>query len=156
MEGPEFILFGSTHLVGLAAIFTVMIALPKITNKFFSDKRELIGRIIGYLAIFHTFFSPYSDLYLVVEPYSWKEVLPLHMCDFSLIFIAIYLLGGNKFFFNCAFFWGIAGASMALLTPDIPYGFPSMNFLMFFYGHGLILYGVFYAVIALNQRPYFN
>ena len=78
------------------------------------------------------------------------------MCDFSLIFIAIYLLGGNKFFFNCAFFWGIAGASMALLTPDIPYGFPSMNFLMFFYGHGLILFGVFYAVIALNQRPYFN
>ena len=45
---------------------------------------------------------------------------------------------------------------MALLTPDIPYGFPSMNFLMFFYGHGLILFGVFYAVIALNQRPYFN
>ena len=144
MEGPEFILFGTTHLAGLAVIFTVMIALPKITNKYFSDKRESIGRIIGYLAIFHTFFSPYSDLYLVVEPYSWKEVLPFHMCDFSLIFIAIYLLGGNKFFFNCAFFWGIAGASMALLTPDIPYGFPSMNFLMFFYGHGLILSLVFF------------
>ena len=151
MEGPEFILFGTTHLAGHAVIFAVMIALPKITNKYFSDKRELIGRIIGYLAIFHTFFSPYSDLYLVVEPYSWKEVLPFHMCDFSLIFIAIYLLGGNKFFFNCAFFWGIAGASMALLTPDIPYGFPSMNFLMFCYGHGLILFGVFYEVIRLKQ-----
>ena len=156
MEGPEFILFGTTHLAGLAVIFAVMIALPKITNKYFSAKKELIGKIIGCLAIIHTFFSPYSDLYLVVEPYNWKEVLPFHMCDFSLIFIAIYLLGGNKFLFNCAFFWGIAGATMALLTPDIPYGFPSMNFLMFFYGHGLILFGVFYAVIALNQRPYFN
>ena len=155
MEGQEFILFGTTHLVGLALIFVVMIAFPKITKKYFSSKKELIGRVIAFLALFHTFFSPYSDLYLVVDPYNWREVLPLHMCDFSLIFIAIYLLGGNKFFFNCAFFWGIAGASMALLTPDIPYGFPSMNFLMFFYGHGLILFGVFYAVIALNQRPYF-
>ena len=98
MEGSEFILFGTTHLAGLAVIFAVMIALPKITNKYFSDKRELIGRIIGYLAIFHTFFSPYSDLYLVVEPYSWKEVLPFHMCDFSLIFIAIYLLGETSSF----------------------------------------------------------
>ena len=154
MEGQEFILFGTTHLAGLAIIFAVMIAIPKITNHYFDGKKELIGKVIGYLAIFHTFFSPYSDLYLVVDPYSWKEVLPLHMCDFSLIFIAIYLLGGNKFYFNCAFFWGIAGASMALLTPDIPYGFPSMNFLMFFYGHGLILFGVFYAVIALKPVSY--
>ena len=52
MEGPEFILFGTTHLAGLAVIFAVMIALPKITNKYFSDKRELIGRIIGYLQSF--------------------------------------------------------------------------------------------------------
>ena len=129
MEGPEFILFGTTHLVGLAVIFATMIAFPKITNKYFSEKKELIGRIIGYLAIFHTFFSPYSDLYLVVEPYSWKEVLPLHMCDFSLIFIAIYLLGGNKFFFNCAFFWGIAGAGMSVLTPDALTGFTSFDYL---------------------------
>ena len=38
MEGPEFILFGTTHLAGLAVIFAVMIALPKITNKYFSEK----------------------------------------------------------------------------------------------------------------------
>ena len=47
MEGPEFILFGTTHLVGLAVIFAVIIAFPKITNKYFSEKKELIGRIIG-------------------------------------------------------------------------------------------------------------
>ena len=29
MEGPEFILFGTTHLAGLAVIFAVMIALPQ-------------------------------------------------------------------------------------------------------------------------------
>ena len=51
MEGPEFILFGTTHLVGLAVIFAVMIALPKITNKYFAEKRDFVGRIIGYLAI---------------------------------------------------------------------------------------------------------
>ena len=47
MEGPEFILFGTTHLAGLAVIFAVMIALPKITNKYFSDKRKLIFKWIA-------------------------------------------------------------------------------------------------------------
>ena len=70
MEGQEFILFGTTHLIGLAVIFAIMIAVPKITNQYFASKKELIGRVIAYLAIFHTFFSPYSDLYLVVDPYN--------------------------------------------------------------------------------------
>ena len=56
MEGQEFILFGTTHLAGLALIFVVMVAFPKITNKYFPSKKELIGRVIAYLALFHTFF----------------------------------------------------------------------------------------------------
>ena len=79
MEGPQFILFGTTHFVSLALIFAVMIAFPKTVNKYLPAKKELIGRIIGYLAIFHTFFSPYSDLFLVVEPYSWKAVSYTHL-----------------------------------------------------------------------------
>ena len=31
MEGQEFILFGTTHLVGLALIFVVMVAFPQKT-----------------------------------------------------------------------------------------------------------------------------
>ena len=44
MEGQEFILFGTTHLAGLAIIFAVMIAIPKITNHYFDGKKELIGK----------------------------------------------------------------------------------------------------------------
>ena len=47
MEGQEFILFGTTHLIGLAVIFAIMIAVPKITNQYFATKKELIGRVIA-------------------------------------------------------------------------------------------------------------
>jgi hypothetical integral membrane protein (TIGR02206 family) len=43
---------------------------------------------------------------------------------------------------------------MALLTPDVDFLFPSGVFFPFFWGHTLILLAVFYAVVALNQRPY--
>jgi len=76
------------------------------------------------------------------------------MCDLSAFSIAYYLWKREKIFFNCAFFWGIGGATMALLTPDVDYAFPNAVFIPFFYGHGLVLLGVGYASIALQQRPY--
>ena len=45
---------------------------------------------------------------------------------------------------------------MALLTPDVDYAFPSPVFFPFFWAHTLILLGVFYAVIALGERPFFK
>ena len=53
MEGPQFILFGTTHIVSLAFIFAVMIAFPKIINKYLPAKKELIGRVVGYLSLIH-------------------------------------------------------------------------------------------------------
>ena len=47
MEGQEFILFGTTNLIGLVVIFAIMIAVPKITNQYFASKKELIGRVIA-------------------------------------------------------------------------------------------------------------
>ena len=37
MEGPQFILFGTTHFLSLALIFAVMIAFPKIINEYLHD-----------------------------------------------------------------------------------------------------------------------
>ena len=53
-------------------------------------------------------------------------------------------------------FWGIGGATMALLTPDVDFAYPNPVFFPFFYIHSLILLGVFFSVIALKQRPYLN
>ena len=41
---------------------------------------------------------------------------------------------------------------MALITPDVETSLDT-EYYFFFVGHGLILIGVFYAVIALNTRP---
>ena len=152
----EFHMFDFTHILSLVLIFVVMIMLPFFVNKYLANKISLIAKIIAFFGIFHSIFSPIKDLYFVIEPYDWREVLPFHMCDLSLIFISIFLLGGSKFYFNCAFFWGIAGASMALITPDLQFGFPSMDYLTFFWGHALILFGVFFVLISMNTRPYFS
>jgi len=148
----EFVLFDGVHLTTLAMIFSFMIFFPKFVNKYVDNKKEFIGKLIAIVLLIHSVLSPYKDLFMLEVPYHWKEALPLHMCDFSELLIAFFLLGGPKILFNIAFYWGIGGATMALITPDVETSLDT-EYYFFFVGHGLILIGVFYAVIALNTRP---
>ena len=59
----------------------------------------------------------------------WEEGLPLHLCDFSTIAIILYFITQNRNFFVFAFFFGIAGGGMSILTPDTIYGFPNIGYI---------------------------
>ena len=75
------------------------------------------------------------------------------MCDLSSIAIAVYLVSRQRIYFIIAYFWGIGGATMAICQPDLPYFYPHVAYVPFFVSHGLILLGVFYALITLRERP---
>ena len=75
-----------------------MIFLPKFVNKYADNKKEFIGKLIAIVLLIHSVLSPYKDLFMLEVPYHWKEALPLHMCDFSELLIAFFLLGVQKFF----------------------------------------------------------
>lgn len=55
--------------------------------------------------------------------------------------------------YEVVYFWGIGGATAALLTPDLPVGFPHPVFLQFFIGHGSALTTVLFATIVMGFRP---
>ena len=84
---------------------------------------------------------------------NWKLGLPLHLCDFSSASIIIYFFTKRREFFLFAFFAGISGAGMAILTPDVKYSFPHIDYLRHMIGHSMILLGVAYAIVIDNQRP---
>ena len=56
-------------------------------------------------------------------------------------------------FFELPFYWGVGGATMALVTPDLDFAWPDIEYFMFFYGHGQILLGIFFALTVLKYRP---
>jgi hypothetical integral membrane protein (TIGR02206 family) len=125
--------------------------------KFFQNKDEakqiLGGKILAGIMILHMITQPIYDVLLFELP--WKEEFPLHMCDFSMLAMIVYLLKQNapKILFHCAYFWGICGATMAMATPDLEYGFPHGEYSPFFWGHGLILLAVFYVLMVRKERP---
>ena len=78
----------------------------------------------------------------------------MHLCDFSAIVIAVFLLTGFRPLFIFAYFWGIAGAGMSILTPDSEFAFPHYEYFATMYGHSLILLAVVFSIVNLGQRPY--
>ncbi len=152
MNASPFVLFGNIHIITMLVILSVSILLPLIYKNKSEAQNSVMTKVIAYIIIAHVVISPYKDLFLLQNPYNWREVLPFHMCDLSEIFIAWFLLGGPKILYKCAFFWGIGGATMAIITPDISYH--DLDYAFFMIGHGMIVLGIMYATIALGNRPY--
>jgi len=85
---------------------------------------------------------------------SWVAVLPLHLCGIAVYLTAWTLVVRGPRVYEVAYFWGLAGATQALLTPDLSHGFPHPAFLLFFLGHGAIVVGIVYATLVFGLRPY--
>ena len=153
MNFPAFEVFGTQHLVTLLLCAAVIYLYPKFFQNKDEAKQILGGKILAGIMILHMITQPIYDVLLFELP--WKEEFPLHMCDFSMLAMIVYLLKQNapKIFFHCAYFWGICGATMAMATPDLEYGFPHGEYSPFFWGHSLILLAVFYVLMVRKERP---
>lgn len=128
----------------------MIVILPRLfINKSSSSKNMLIFAIV-VLILTNQSLDFYREGYGIGN---WKLGLPLHLCDFSSASIIIYFFTKRREFFLFAFFAGISGAGMAILTPDVKYSFPHIDYLRHMIGHSMILLGVAYAIVIDNQRP---
>lgn len=148
-----FILFGDQHTQTLIWSTIMIIAICVAANFANNSSQSILTKIIGLSLLVFEATKPFIYIFGFDKP--WEEYLPLHMCNFSAVLIGIFLLSRerNQMFFELPFYWGIGGATMAMLTPDLDYAWPDIEYFMFFYGHGQILLGIFFALAVLKYRP---
>ena len=156
MNYPAFKIFGTQHLITLLICAAVIYGYLKFFKNKNESKQDLGGKIVASIMILHMLTQPFYDVLLFGLP--WQGEFPMHMCDFSMMAMIFYLLNKNapKILFHCAYFWGICGATMALATPDLIYGFPHGEYSPFFWGHSFILLAVFYVLIVKKERPFLS
>ena len=103
-----------------------------------------MGFFFGCLLIANELLKPL--ILTTFGDYKWTNTIPFHMCHISSYATGLFLLTRDKRFFDFAYFWGLGGGTMALLTPDIQLTFPDLDFITLFFGHGILFFGIIYIV----------
>ncbi len=138
--------FGSQHLATLAAIAALCALVAWMARAASARGRLRLRWVLGGTLLAYT-----VSVYIqqgVAYGLGWDYSLPLELCNLVLIACLISLFWPNRFTSEIAYFWGLGGVLQATLTPDLARGFPSWDFVLFFWGHGATLLAIIFLVFS--------
>jgi len=143
--------FGLEHNLYLIGTFTIWF-LVLFTGKVILNLEQ--RRIFVLLLIFITISQELIDDILRWNVGIWDvaEDLPLHMCGISFFTSTYALYSKNQTAFELSYFWGLAGAFQAIITPDPTRFVMDVSLFWNFLSHGLIILNVLWMIVIDNMR----
>ena len=85
--------------------------------------------------------------------WSFSYALPLHLCDVAAFVAAAALWTRRPVLVELTYFWGLAGTSNSLITPNIADHFPSYLYFQFYIAHAAIVAAALFLVVGLRITP---
>ena len=151
MTSPlPFILFGPDHI----AVLVTAVLLPLVLVHATGHDAERERRIrVGFAALL---IANWLFWLIVFWQRGWLTLgdgLPLNLCDWANIAVIVALLTRGQRAFELGYFWAMAGTLQGLLTPDTPYGFPEVRFIIFSIFHGGLIAAVLYLIFGARMAP---
>ncbi|KAB8138143.1 TIGR02206 family membrane protein [Gracilibacillus oryzae] len=116
-------------------------------------KRELKYMLVVSLILGEVTFHLW---YILDDRWNAVTNLPLQLCSISLYLCTIMLLTRNYRIFEISFFVSMTGAFIAIVTPELFFGFPHLRFFQFFLAHIAIVLSCFYMVWMEEYKPTFG
>ncbi|WP_161781188.1 TIGR02206 family membrane protein [Metabacillus indicus] len=140
-----FSLFSPAHLAGLGFLLLLLAGMYAMRHTLLQKEWNLGFRLL--LAGTGVLFEAAYHIWLLWNG-TWKAAytLPLELCSMSLFLCIILLITKNRRIFEIVYFIGIAGAGLALLTPELNYSFPHLRYFHFFLTHSVIMMTCFFFV----------
>jgi hypothetical integral membrane protein (TIGR02206 family) len=131
-------LFGPVHLLALIGI-TFAAVLSSLLCRRRRALQRLVRLALGYgLAVNELIWWAFRYSH---EGLRFPVNLPLQLCDVTLWATVLACITLVPVFIEFAYFAGLTGAAMAVLTPDLWSPFPSYPAIYFFVAHGGIIVG---------------
>ncbi len=147
----NFVTFGLEHNLYLIGTFAIWLIVLFTGREILNSNQR---RIIVLLLIVFTISQELIDDILRWNVGIWDiaEDLPLHMCGISFFTSTYALYKKNQTAFELSYFWGLAGAFQAIITPDPSRFVMDVSLFWNFLSHGLIILNVLWLIIIDNMR----
>jgi hypothetical integral membrane protein (TIGR02206 family) len=146
----EFHLFGPLHLAILIAIPAVPAGLAFATRHCWLSAAATRIALASILAADGLAWHLYRYFAQGVRV---PDILPLEMCDVAFWLTVAALLTLEEHVFDLAYYWGIAGSGMAVLTPYLRAPLRTYQSCQYFTGHCLLIVGVLYLLWSRQAHP---
>ncbi len=146
----EFRPFGSLHWATLALTAVVTVAVTMAGRRHERWRKWMLRGLACGLA-----FSIGGVVFHFLENgggFDWRA-LPLHLCDITVALAAGAVLTRRQWLYELAYFFGLAGGSQAMLTPDLGGAMAWWRFAIFFGAHASVIVAVIFLTGACGMRP---
>jgi hypothetical integral membrane protein (TIGR02206 family) len=151
-NGGAFVLFGRDHLISLALVVLVCLAIHRFRNRWTEPLKKATRW--GLLVLIYGCESSWHLWMWAIGDWNIQVMLPLWLCSATSWTMPLLLVWRSQKYYQWAYFMGIIGAAMALLTPDLmQYGFPHFRYIEFFTLHGALIVAILYMTFVEGYRP---
>lgn len=150
---PEhpFILFGLSHF--LLFVWVFLFGWFVIRAGMLADEKRKQQLRWFLVVLFLIWEVEWQAWHLITDTWTLQKNLPLHLCSI-MVWVSIWgLLTRQRFVMALMYFFGIAGAIQAIITPDAVYAFPHFRFLNTWFSHSLLVTSGFWVVFVEGYRP---
>lgn len=150
--GGPFVIFSTSHLIAIGLIVLLNLWFLTLRRDPSSPRNKTVRYVMAAVLILNEIL--WHTWNLVTGQWTVQTMLPLHICSVFVFLCAIMLVTGSYRIYEFAYFLGIAGASQAILTPDLGiYDFPHLRYYQVFISHGLIVSSAVYMTVVQRYRP---
>jgi hypothetical integral membrane protein (TIGR02206 family) len=148
----RFVLFGTGHLFALGATAGAAVLLARIAR---TDPDGLAGRAVrlSLAALLLGGTATYLVAESVIGVLSVWDFAPLHLCDMAIFVAAWALITRQRAASELAYFWACAATVLAMITPDVAFGFPDWRCVSFFGLHGAVVVAAVVLPLGLGLHP---
>ena len=150
----QFELLGLSHIAAMGVTLALPILLTLAVKRLNSAKatQAICGAFAGVLLLNE--ILPWGHRVAMVGAYEFARwYLPLHVCSITVFAVAAALIFRWQMAYEIAYFWGLAGATNAVVTPQLAADSPAYRFFQYFIAHGGIVAGALFATWGLGMRP---
>jgi hypothetical integral membrane protein (TIGR02206 family) len=145
-----FDLFGPAHVAILVAVPLLAGALAAVARRRPEAARGIRLALAAALAANELAWYAHALRQGWVDP---PHGLPLDLCDVVLWLTVYALVSPRRWALDLAYYLGLAGSGMAVLTPDVGAALASYPGAKFFLGHGGVVAAVLFLVWTGALRP---
>ena len=146
-----FDLFGNDHILSIILIIIFYVLFLCFNEKIgIKNKSEIFPIVLSFIIL--SLDISEDIIRYITGYYSIEKDLPLQLCAIGIYVAVVALLKKNQIAFELIFYWGLVGASQAILTPDSDLFELKIFFIYSQTYHSALIFSVLWLVIKCNMR----